>query len=134
MDFQIQFDQGTNTGALVFAKNTDIRTSMFLSMNINKGDFFQNRNFGNNLYKIKKITPQNIALAKQYIEDSVRWLIQTGRAKSIDVIVEQDSSMLGQLDIKITVTQPDGLIITYTQFYPVGGPARTGIWTKKKEE
>lgn len=130
MDFQIQLEQGTNTGSLVFAKNSDIRTSMFLSLNINKGDFFQNRNFGCNLYKIKKITPQNIALAQQYIQESLQWLIQTGRATTIDVVVEQDSMSPGQLDIKVSATQPNGLIIKYvTKYFAVGGPAGTGIWS-----
>jgi phage gp46-like protein len=130
MDFQIQLNQGTNTGALVFAKNQDIRTNIFLSLSINKGSFFQNKDFGCELFKIKKITGPNILLAQQYVQDALQWLIQTGRATSITVIVEQDLIDRNRLDIKISAIQPNGLIIKYTtKFYPVGGPAGTGVWT-----
>lgn len=124
MDFQIQAGQGLNSGALVFEKNENILTSIFLSLAINKGDFFQNQDFGCDIYKIKKITPSNIKLAQQYVQDALQWLIQVGRATTINVTVEQDTQNINQLDIKVDATQPNGLIITYiTAFFPVGVPS-----------
>jgi phage gp46-like protein len=101
---------------MLFVKNTDIRTSIYNSINIKKGSFFQNPDFGSELSTIKKLTASNLLLAKQYIDEALAWLLATGRAASIDTIVERDDKDISRLNIKITATQPDGLIVTYTQF------------------
>lgn len=120
MDFQININAQYPTGGMLFTKNTDIRTSIYLSLNINKGSFFQNPSFGSLLYTIKKMNQQNLSLAKQYCDEALKWLIQTGRATSITVIVEQDISNPYRMDIKVTAKQPDGLIISYQQYRPIG--------------
>jgi phage gp46-like protein len=126
MDFQINLNAQYPNGGMLFAKNTDIRTSIFMSLNINKGSFFQNPAFGCLLFTIKKITEANINLAQQYCQEALAWLVQTGRATSIDVIVERDISNIYQLNIKVTAKQPNGLIISYQQFRPIGlGITRT---------
>lgn len=114
MDFTITPTSGL--GSLVLDKATDIRTDIYNTLNIDKGKFFQNPNFGNELYKIKKITAQHLNLAQQYIQEALAWLLQVGRARTIDVIVEADDTDINRINIKITATQPDGLIVTYSQF------------------
>lgn len=116
MDFQVVLNAQYPTGGMQFVKNSDIRTDVYNSVNVKKGQFFQNPDFGSELYKLKKLTPPNLLLAKQYIEEALAWMIHTGRAKSVEVIVERDSIDISRLNIKIIVTQPDGLIITFTQY------------------
>jgi phage gp46-like protein len=98
----------------------DIRTNIWLSLNINKGSFFADREFGCELYKIKKVTTGNLELAKQYIESALNWLLLVGRAVSIIVTVERDTKNFNQMDIEVSATQPDGLLIVYKEFRPVG--------------
>jgi phage gp46-like protein len=116
MDFQVYLDQENPSGNMTFYKNEDIRTDIYMSLNTIYGNFFQNPRFGSKLSTIRKITVENINLARQYVEQAVAWLLNVGRATSINVIVEQDLSDFNRLDIKVTATQPDGLIITYQQF------------------
>jgi phage gp46-like protein len=135
MDFKTDTTNGL--GYMTFGKNTDIRTDIYLSLSINQGDFFQNSGFGSQLFRIKKVTPNNIVLAQKYVTDALNWLIQTGRASSITVIVEKDTRNIDQLDIKVTALQPNGVTVYYQQFNdvrsgkitwtPVGGPAPTWI-------
>lgn len=116
MDFQVLLDAQYPTGGLTFTKNSDIRTDIFNSINIQKGSFFQNISFGSDLFKIKKLTDSNLLLAKQYIQECLEWLLKTGRAVSIGVLVERDTADRGRMNLKITAKQPDGLILTYEQF------------------
>jgi len=116
MDFQVILDGQYPTGGLTFTKNSDIRTDIFNSINVQKGSFFQNTSFGSSLFKIKKLTDSNLLLAEQYIKEALEWLLKTGRAASIAVLVERDSLDRGRMNLKVTATQPDGLIITYEQF------------------
>jgi phage gp46-like protein len=114
MDFTITPTSGL--GSLTLEKATDIRSDIYNSLNIKKGSFFQNRNFGNDMFRIKKVTAQNLNLAKQYIQEALAWLLQVGRAKTIDVIVEADSADINRINVKVTATQPDGLIVTYSEW------------------
>ena len=116
MDFQVYLDQSNPSGNMTFIKNLDIRTDIYMSLNTKYGNFFQNPRFGSKLSTIRKVTNESINLAKQYVEQALAWLLNVGRATSIAVIVEQDLSDFNRLDIKVTATQPDGLIITYQQF------------------
>jgi len=120
MDFQILLDNQYPAGGLTFTKNLDIRSDIYSSINIRKGSWFARPDFGCDLYKIRKVTSANILLAKQYIEEALAWLVTTGRAKTIDVLVEADDMDISRINIKVTATQQDGLIITYQQYRPVG--------------
>ena len=116
MDFQVILDAQYPTGGLTFTKNSDIRTDIFNSINIKKGSFFQNPDFGSELHTIKKLTDSNLLLARQYIQEATQWMINTGRAVSLDVIVERDSTDRGRMNLKITAVQPNGLIIVWEQY------------------
>lgn len=116
MDFQILLNSQYPTGGLTFVKNSDIRTDIFNSINTKKGSFFQNIQFGSDLYKIRKVTDSNIMLAKQYVQECLAWLIKTGRATYITVIVERDTADRSRINIKVEAKQPDGLIISFEQF------------------
>jgi len=135
MDFKVDTTNGF--GVMTFVKNTDIRTDIYNSLATRQGDFFQNTEFGSQIYKIKKVTDSNLVLAKQYVELALQWLIQTGKASQISVIVEKDTAHYDQIDIKITVVQTNGIVLFYQQFNDVrsgkivwtsvGGPSTTWV-------
>jgi len=119
MDFQVLLVNGL--GAMTFNANTDIRTNIWFSLNIEYGRWWQQPSFGHKLGTIKKLGTSDLLLAKQYVQDALQWLIQVGRATAIDVAVEKDSDPRtpGRMNIKVQATQPNGLIIKYQQFYAV---------------
>ncbi len=123
MDFQITCSSEYPSGALTFTKNTDLRTDVFMSIFTKKGSFFQRPDFGSNLFKINKLSDSTINLARQYIADALQWLIIVGKATAVEVVVEKDLQNLGQMDIKVNVTQANGVIITYQMFKLVGDSA-----------
>jgi phage gp46-like protein len=117
MDFQISASGDGRTGTMQFQKNMDIKTGMWLSISTEKGTFFQDPGFG--LTKMTKVTDQDIPLYTGYIEEALDWLLQSGRAKSIDVLVERDLQDVTRLNIKVQATQPNGLIVTYETYQRV---------------
>jgi len=131
MDFQINMNQSYPRGYMTFDKNTDIRSNIYLSIMVNKGSFFQDPEFGSELYKIKKITVSNINLAAQYVKAALAWLITAGKAKSIDAAVTK-GDQVGLMSIDIQVVQADGVELFYEMFTDV----RTGklIWKPIIEE
>lgn len=136
MDFQIIPDSH-GMGAMVLTKNTDIGTDIYLSLAIPYGSWFQNPTFGSSLFQIKKVTASNILLARQYVQKALQWLIQTGKALTIDVVVEADSLDRNRIDIKVTAKQTNGVELFYQQYLdvragtlvyqPVGGPESTYV-------
>jgi phage gp46-like protein len=118
MNYSIENINGV--GQMTFTQAVDIRTNIWLSLHIPYGKWFADPTFGCKLNQINKITQNNILLAQQYIEQALAWLLQVGRAVSIIVVCEQDTQDPTRLDIKISATQPDGLLIKYQEFRPVG--------------
>jgi phage gp46-like protein len=131
MDFMINMSQLYPKGYMTFDKNTDIRSNIYLSIMVNKGSFFQDLEFGSELYKIKKVTATNINLAAQYIKACLAWLITTGKATSIDAVVTK-GDQVGSMGVEIQVIQADGVKLFYEMFPDV----RTGklIWKPIIEE
>jgi phage gp46-like protein len=111
---------------MTFGKNTDIRTDIYLSLNVKYGSWWQNPTFGCRLAEIGKVTGPDMLLAEQYVSDSLQWLVTAGRASSVDVSVSADANP-DRMDIGITAVQSDGYTVYYRQFNDV----RTGkaVWT-----
>lgn len=117
MDYSIT----SSNGQLVmdWDKSQSCLSNIIVAMSINKGAFFQNQQIGNELFRIRKLTNDTVNIAKQYIEDACRPILQAGRASEIDVTVERDLQDTSRLNYKIRARQPDGLIITYTDYKQV---------------
>ena len=118
MNYSIENINGI--GQMTFTQAVDIRTNIWLSLHIPYGKWFADPTFGCKLGQIKKITTGNILLAQQYVEQALQWLLQVGRAVSIIVVAEADTQDPNRLNIKVEATQPDGLLIKYQEFRPVG--------------
>jgi phage gp46-like protein len=122
MDFKIDIEQGTGLGQMTFEKVEDITNNIYLSLMIRKGSFFQNPEFGSRLHLLyrAKNTEKTAALAAEYCKEALRWLIDIGRASSIDVSTERDRSEdLHRLKILVEVTLVDGRQVTFETFMEV---------------
>lgn len=117
----IQGDNGIPE--MSWEKSEDISTSLYLSLGISHGTLFNNIDFGLKLDDIKKVTVNNIELIKSRIENALQWMLDIGKVKTIDIIVERDSKDINRIDIKVEAVQIDGTPINISMFRTVGGPA-----------
>ena len=75
-------------------------------------------NFGCRLNEIKKPTVENLALAQQYVEQALQWIIDIDRAQSIEVIVELDEMKQTRANILIIVSRGTETL-RYDIFYDI---------------
>jgi phage gp46-like protein len=103
-----------------FAPAVGIFNNVYLSLTVARGSFFHNTSFGIRQRGRRKNTPATAALIRQDYLEALQWLIDTGRAKAIDVRTERDTQQdLNRLKILVTVTQADGRVLTFTTFREV---------------
>lgn len=115
MDFKVISEDGL-MGQMSFDKDDDLRSSIYTSINTNKGSFFHRPDFGSRLYEIKNTTQQSLNLAQQYVEDSLQWLIDIGRADYLNVITEKDFIDPTRMNIRIEMRAVDGTEIEFETF------------------
>lgn len=83
------------------------------------GDWFLNPEFGHNCYEIKNTTDNDINMVIQYSKKALRWLLDSGRAKTINVTAKLNSDNKNRVDVAVDAVQSNGLIVTYSTFYEV---------------
>jgi len=117
IDYKIEMNRGM---AEMKYENADgIFNNIYLSLHVQKGSFFAAPDFGSRLHEIKKLTEQNIALAKDYCKEACQWIIDLGRATSIDIIVERDEDVMNRMNILVTAVQANGAEMSFTTFVEV---------------
>ena len=122
MDFSIV--EGSNGNPEVsWEKPTNIATNIYTSLMIKKGSLFNTPSFGLDLSDIKKVTATNIKLIETRLRDALQWLIDIGKAKTINVIVERDSLDRSRINYKVEAVQADGIPVIVSYFRTVGGAA-----------
>lgn len=118
MDFAIEFNAGQ--ADMTWDPVEDISNNIWLSLNVKKGTLFSAPEFGSRLHLIEKNTPQAPALAEAYAKEALKWLLDIGRAKSIDVTAEQDmENHPNRLILRGVVEQANGSRVPFEQFVEV---------------
>lgn len=120
MDFKIYTEDAV--GQMTFDKTDNIFNNVFLSLMIEKGSFFQNPEVGSRLHLLKraKNTEKNAALAEEYSKEALQWLIDTGRARKINIYTQRDRIQdLNRLKLLVEVTQSDGRQVSFETFVEV---------------
>jgi len=102
---------------MTFDKNSSVVTEIAATLATTQGTFFQRPDFG--IPTITKLTTDRINLFQQQVLNALQYLIAIGRASTIDVLCEKDITVVGRLNIKVTATEPSGLIVTYETFQRV---------------
>lgn len=116
MGYKVIMNQGHPE--LTWEQETTILTDMVLSILVPRGAFFHDPNFG--LPELpKKLTPENIPLVRQRFQEALQWLINTGKAKSIDIIAEQDEDWPNRVNIAARAVQSNDQLVTYETFVEV---------------
>jgi hypothetical protein len=115
--------QGANGNPVMsWDQPEDISTNIYTTLGIKKRSWFLNPSFGLDLSDIKKVTVNNIDLIKSRIIKALQWLLDSGKAKSITVIVEKDLRDTGRINYKVEAIQANGIPVTVSYFRTVGGP------------
>ena len=118
MDYAITLQDGL--ASMSFDPPAGIFNNVYLSLTVPRGSFFHNTSFGLRQRGRLKNTPATAALIRQDYLEALQWLINTGRAKSIAVEVQQKPQQdLFRLALLVTVTQADGRVLTFTTFKEV---------------
>lgn len=96
-----------------------IMNNIYLSLSVRKGSWPFSPEFGSRLHLLQraKSTVQTAADAKDCINEALKWLLDNGRAESIEVETELDKAA-GRLSCVITVMQ-NGKKTTYEHFIVV---------------
>ena len=127
MNFGIEISE-TGEGTMTWDKPTNISTNVWWSLNISQGKMFNNISFGLKLDDIKKVTDNNVNLIKQRAEAALAWLLNTGKASSVSVIVERDLQDPNRINFMATVVQADGFPIVVNTFRTIGGPSSSFVY------
>jgi hypothetical protein len=94
-------------------------SNIYYSLKIKKGSFFVNTNFGSAHSDIKKVTANAADDIKDAISAALKWILDLGRASTIDIVTDIDDSDRCRCNILIKATKPSGEEITFTTFYRV---------------
>lgn len=118
MDFAIVINNGL--AGQTFDQAGDIFNNIFLSLTVKKGAWWHDPAFGLKDRGRMKNTEKNARLVQQDCKDALQWLIDAGRAKTVDVAVERDRTQdLGRLKILVQAIQADGRLVTFETFKEV---------------
>lgn len=116
MGYKITLDANGNP-EMSFDQDATIGTDLLLSTLVPQGAFFLDPSFG--LRELpKKITDQNIGLVKDYFSESAKWLIDAGKAKKIDILVEPDEEK-NRINVEEKALQANDTEIAFETFVPV---------------
>lgn len=116
MGYKITMNQGVPE--MSFDADETIATDLLLSALVPLGGFFLDSAFG--LRELpKSITEQNSGLVKDYFEESAKWLVDSGKAKSVSALVEKDLQEPSRLNVKETALQANEEPVTFETFVPV---------------
>jgi phage gp46-like protein len=94
---------------------------LWTSINIEKGTFFADPEFGSKLSTLRreKNVPRARQLAERYSREATEWILKAGKATSIEVFSEVDSVDLNRLNIKITAIDKIGRVVNFQTFIEV---------------
>lgn len=118
MDFQIVSNNQGHIDA-TFNEVGDILNNIVISLSIKKGSWWHDPTFGCTDRPRVKNTPATARLIRQDIEQALQWILDAGRATSIDVATWHDDNDRHRLNVLVTATQADGRVVTYTTYKEV---------------
>lgn len=91
----------------------DIRELVLMSVGTDKGRWWADKEFGSEIWKLRhvgKIMPSTVGTFRQFVLDSLKWLIDDGLAATIECEAEQRER--NTIAYRVIVTRPDGKTIS----------------------
>jgi len=123
MDFAITIDNQTGLATMSFDQATTLMNNIYLSLKVQQGSFFANTSFGSRLHLLRraKNTETTKRLAMDYCREALQWLINSGKAITINIYAERDRTQdLHRLKLLVEVTPYSGAEpVAFTTFIEV---------------
>jgi phage gp46-like protein len=111
---------GDGNGAdMSYEKATGIMNNIYLSLTVRQGTWFLDPLFGLRDRGRMKLTDRSERLLRADCLEALQWLLDSGRAKSIEVTTERDRSNLNRLRVLVEAVQVDGTRVTFDKFIEV---------------
>ncbi len=107
MDFAITIDNQTGLGQMTFDQATTLMNNIYLSLMVRRGSYFADPLFGSRLYLLEraKNTDATMRLAMDYCREALQWMIDTVKAKTVEVYAERDRMQdINRLKLLVEVT------------------------------
>lgn len=93
-----------------------LKNNVWLSLNIRRGSFFAAMDFGMRKPPGKN-TPKAEALVKEYAQEALQWMLNTGRATEIEVSTVRDTQRWpNRILLSGTIVQASGRRLPFEQF------------------
>lgn len=116
MGFTIVLNNGLPE--MTFAQDPTLATDLLLSAMVPRGSFFFDPAFG--LRELPKIiTENNVGLVRDYYAESCKFLIDSGRAKSIEVTAEPDDDNADRINVQEKAVQANDTPASFETFVGV---------------
>lgn len=119
MDYTITVEDGGVVGRMNWDESESILNNIYLSLKVRRGSFFHNPGFGLLNRGRLKNTEATAALVRHDHQEALQWLIDTGKARSIEVFAERDPHNLYRLKMLIEAVQADGNKVSFATFHEV---------------
>ena len=123
MDYAIAIDATNGHGQMTFVKSSTIMNNIYLSLMLRRGSYFADPAFGSRLHLLKraKDTARTARLAMDYCKEALQWMLDTGRAASVQVYAKRDlSEHTRRLMLLVEGIPPQGgNAVTFTTFIEV---------------
>lgn len=117
MDFTIT---PTEAGAeMSYDKSHDLFNNVYLSLEIIQGSWWFDQGFGLKKRRRLKNTPTTAVLLQQDCRDALQWLLDNGRAASVEVTAMTVPEQRHRLQMRCVLVGIDGTPVTYDKFIEV---------------
>jgi phage gp46-like protein len=105
----------------ILTMDNSLLNNVYLSLMTPLGGWWPAPEFGSKLHLLakEKFLPRVAKTAVDYCRESVKWIVDGGRARAIDITAELDEKNRRAV-CRISVTKNDGTALDYTHFVRVG--------------
>lgn len=114
--FSLTFENGQPV--MGYDRADTIIQNIWLSIFVKQGSCWAAPFLGSRLYKIKKLTPTSDIEGRAYIDEALKWILSSGRARDLNVTCEINAGE-NRLDILVTGHKGNNDNIKFDTFYKV---------------
>lgn len=116
----IVYDETLKTFTLTSSLADVVRNNIILSIMIRRGELPGAPNFGSRRYDITNGGDAGARDLERYDAEALQWIIDIGRAKTIEIKAWPEPGEPGRYNELITATLTDGEIVPFQTFFRVG--------------
>ena len=126
MDFKLSAQSTGNANMVASDTENTALNNIYMSLAVPKGGWWFNPAFGSELHTLRraKATTSTASKVKTFVEDALKWLVDSGKLETVVVTVEiapkSNTQPRGRINYLVEAVQSDGDKLTYSNFVEVG--------------